>query len=75
MRGRRVSARLWAGVANPSNPMQWLAVWPAWLDLQVRLILSTTAYWNPVLEPSIIGAIGGCVVAYLLLTASHLRAS
>lgn len=73
---------LWAGVAKPfsfeyqpSNALQWLAVWPAWLDLQVRLLLSTTAYWNPILEPSIIGAIGGCAVAYLLLTVSHLRDS
>jgi hypothetical protein len=50
-----------------------LGVWPAWLDLELRSLVSSTAFWNPILEPSIIGALGGCVLAYVALTVSHIR--
>jgi len=71
---------VWGGIADPftfgydpSNRLEMLGVWPAWLDLELRSLASSTAFWNPILETSIIGAIGGCVVAYVLLTISHAR--
>jgi hypothetical protein len=71
---------LWGGLVNPfvsgvepSNPLQWLALWPGWLDLQLRSLVGSTAFWNPIVEPSFIGMVGACVVAYMLLTISHIR--
>jgi hypothetical protein len=71
---------LWGGLVNPfvigvepSNPLQWLALWPGWLDLQLRSLVVSTAFWNPIVEPSFIGMLGACVVAYILLTISHFR--
>jgi len=70
---------VWGGVAfslafdaMPSNAPQWIALWPVWLDFQLRSQIST-AFWNPILEPSIIGAAGACAVVYILLTFSHIR--
>jgi hypothetical protein len=31
------------------------------------------ASWNPILESSIVGAAGACIVAYMSLTISHIR--
>jgi hypothetical protein len=71
---------LWGGLVNPfvigvepSNPLVWLVLWPGWLDLQLRSLVVSTAFWNPIVEPSVIGMVGACVVAYMLLTISHVR--
>ena len=71
---------VWGGIgfsfAFDSQPtaLEWLVLWPVWLDVQIRSQFSM-AFWNPILESSIIGAIGGFVVAYVLLTISHVRDS
>jgi hypothetical protein len=70
---------LWGGFAlplafeyPPSNFAHWIALWPVWLDLQLHSRLSM-AFWNPILESSIVGAAGACIVAYVLLTIIHIR--
>jgi hypothetical protein len=71
---------LWGGLVNPfafgirpGNALAWLSLWPGWLDIQLRSLVVSTAFWNPIVEPSVIGMVGACVVAYMLLTISHIR--
>ena len=70
---------MWGGFAlalafeyPPRNIAHWIAVWPAWLALELHSHVSM-ASWNPILESSIVGAAGACVVAYMSLTISHIR--
>jgi hypothetical protein len=70
---------VWGGLAvplafefEPNNAVLWLALWPGWLDFQLRSHLSTIG-WNPIVESAIIGAVGACLVAYMVLTVSHVR--